>query len=142
MAASAPVTAADVELLDAPCAAAPKPPSSDSCGGSVAPLQPPVAACLDRWARLRDALNPLARGCEGYRALSDDVSIPELHASVAVPAARLPGEARRSLRGSMRTLWAYAGPGLLISVGYMDPGNWCARRAGARGRFCAPRRLG
>ena len=30
----------------------------------------------------------------------------------------------RSLRSKLSTMWAYAGPGLLISVGYMDPGNW------------------
>jgi hypothetical protein len=75
------------------------------------------------------ALNPLApRARDGYVfSVLDDASIPELHASVAVPAARGPGEARRTFMQSLKALWAYAGPGLLISVGYMDPGNWCVR---------------
>ncbi len=32
-----------------------------------------------------------------------------------------------------RKLWRYAGPGLLVSVGYMDPGNWATDiEAGSR----------
>ena len=141
---SAPVTRADCELLeaDAACGAPPEPPARDSCSGDSA-AEPPVP-CLDRWARLRAALNPLnARAYEGYSAL-DDASIPELNSSVAVPAARRPEEGRRSLRAALRTLWAYAGPGLLISVGYMDPGNWCAPRgpAGQSVRWAVARRVG
>lgn len=128
---SAPVTLTDCELLeaDASCGAPREPPARDSCSGDSAE-EPPVT-CLDRWARLRSALNPLNdRAYEGYNAL-DDASIPELNASVAVPPARRPEEGRRSVRATLRTLWAYAGPGLLISVGYMDPGNWCAPRGQA-----------
>ena len=47
-------------------------------------------------------------------------SLPESHASVAVPSA-----------GSWwRRLLAFTGPGYLISVGYMDPGNWATDIAG------------
>src|SRR5579859_7789743 len=42
-------------------------------------------------------------------------SLPELHRSMAVP------EAGAS---KWRKLLAFAGPGFLVSVGYMDPGNW------------------
>lgn len=42
------------------------------------------------------------------------VSLPEVHRSVRIPAA-----------ASFRTrLWMFLGPGFLIAVGYMDPGNW------------------
>ncbi len=41
-------------------------------------------------------------------------SLPESHRSVAVPAGA----------SWVRKLWAYGGPGFLVAVGYMDPGNW------------------
>lgn len=41
-------------------------------------------------------------------------SLPEVHESVAIP-----------IRGSVtRKMLAFAGPAFLVSVGYMDPGNW------------------
>jgi manganese transport protein len=47
-------------------------------------------------------------------------SLPEVFASVRVPAT-----------GSFwRKLLAFAGPGLMVSVGYMDPGNWATDLAG------------
>ena len=47
-------------------------------------------------------------------------SLPEVHASVAVPPA-----------GSwLRKFLAFSGPGYLVSVGYMDPGNWATSIAG------------
>jgi manganese transport protein len=47
-------------------------------------------------------------------------SLPEVHASVQIPRT-----------GSLwRKLLAFAGPGLLVSVGYMDPGNWATDLAG------------
>src|SRR5881275_2650775 len=42
-------------------------------------------------------------------------SLEEMHATVAVPAATA---------GFWRQYRAFAGPALLVSVGYMDPGNW------------------
>ena len=46
-------------------------------------------------------------------------SLPEMHRSVALPA------------GSwVRRLLAFAGPAYLVSVGYMDPGNWATDLAG------------
>jgi len=47
-------------------------------------------------------------------------SLPEVHASVAVPATA----------GGMRKLFAFMGPGYMVSVGYMDPGNWATDLAG------------
>jgi len=46
-------------------------------------------------------------------------SLSESHGSVAVPA-----------RGFWRRLMAFVGPGYLVAVGYMDPGNWATDLAG------------
>ncbi len=48
-------------------------------------------------------------------------SLPESHRTVAVPAHGA---------GWWRKLGAFAGPGYLVAVGYMDPGNWATGIAG------------
>jgi manganese transport protein len=48
-------------------------------------------------------------------------SLPEVHGSVPIPG--------RSA-GRIRRFFAFAGPGFLVSVGYMDPGNWATSLAG------------
>jgi manganese transport protein len=48
------------------------------------------------------------------------VSLPEVHRTVEVP----------TTGGFWKKLLAYAGPGYLVSVGYMDPGNWATDLAG------------
>ena len=49
-----------------------------------------------------------------WRRSIGEASLPEVHRSVVVPAA-----------GSFwRKLAAFSGPGFLVAVGYMDPGNW------------------
>jgi manganese transport protein len=56
----------------------------------------------------------------GWRRASVSVSLPEVHGTVAVPES-----------GSFwRKLMAFAGPGYLVAVGYMDPGNWATDLAG------------
>ncbi|MGE3959233.1 MAG: Nramp family divalent metal transporter [Vicinamibacterales bacterium] len=47
-------------------------------------------------------------------------SLPEVHGSVPVPHGA----------GFWRKLMAFAGPGYLVAVGYMDPGNWATDIAG------------
>ncbi|MFZ4666928.1 MAG: Nramp family divalent metal transporter [Prochlorotrichaceae cyanobacterium] len=47
-------------------------------------------------------------------------SLPEVHRSIPIP----------QTRSFWRKLLAYAGPGYLVSVGYMDPGNWATDIAG------------
>lgn len=47
-------------------------------------------------------------------------SLPEVHRSVRVPDAA----------GWFRRLFAFVGPGYLVAVGYMDPGNWATALAG------------
>jgi manganese transport protein len=47
-------------------------------------------------------------------------SLPEVHRSVPVP----------NGAGFLRKLFAFMGPGYLVAVGYMDPGNWATSLAG------------
>jgi manganese transport protein len=59
----------------------------------------------------------------GWRLPAGSVSLPEVHGSIAVP----------SGAGFWRKLFAFAGPGFLVAVGYMDPGNWATDlQGGAR----------
>ena len=51
----------------------------------------------------------------GWRHARRGNSLPEVHGSITVP----PADA-----SFWRKLWAFTGPGLLVAVGYMDPGNW------------------
>jgi manganese transport protein len=57
---------------------------------------------------------------DGWRQPSGTVSLPEVHGSVPIP---LTG-------GFWRKMLAFAGPGYLVAVGYMDPGNWATDLAG------------
>jgi manganese transport protein len=55
----------------------------------------------------------------GWRAERRDAPLAEVFRSVAVP------------KGSpLRRLAAFLGPGYLVAVGYMDPGNWATSLAG------------
>lgn len=47
-------------------------------------------------------------------------SLPEVHRSIPIP----------NVKSFWRKMLAYAGPGYLVSVGYMDPGNWATDIAG------------
>src|SRR5579883_2446863 len=47
-------------------------------------------------------------------------SLPEVHRSIPVP----------SGAGFWRKILAFSGPGFLVAVGYMDPGNWATDIAG------------
>jgi len=56
----------------------------------------------------------------GWRLPPGSVSLPEVHGSIAIPEGA----------GFFRKLLAFAGPGYLVAVGYMDPGNWATDLAG------------
>jgi manganese transport protein len=57
---------------------------------------------------------------EGWRNPQQQPSLPEVHRSLAVPK-----------KGSwLRKFFAFAGPGYMVAVGYMDPGNWATDIAG------------
>lgn len=55
-----------------------------------------------------------------WRRKRSSLSLSEVHGSVVVP----------SQYSFSRKLWAFAGPGFLVAVGYMDPGNWATDLAG------------
>ncbi len=55
-----------------------------------------------------------------WRKAAGEFSLPEVHRSI-----RVPGQG-----GFWRKLLAFAGPGFLVAVGYMDPGNWATDLAG------------
>jgi manganese transport protein len=57
---------------------------------------------------------------QGWHTERGAASLAEVHASIKVP----------KQAGFWRTLLAFVGPGLLVSVGYMDPGNWATDLAG------------
>ncbi len=55
-----------------------------------------------------------------WRRKVSENSLPEVHRSIAVPANA----------SFWRKLLAFSGPGFLVAVGYMDPGNWATDLAG------------
>ncbi len=57
---------------------------------------------------------------KGWRQDVKENSLGEVHGSVHVPTGS----------GFFKTLLAYAGPGMMVAVGYMDPGNWATDIAG------------
>ncbi|MGG0185256.1 Nramp family divalent metal transporter [Bacillus rhizoplanae] len=69
----------------------------------------------------KEHVNALAVDQEkGWRQSSDQPSLQEVHRSLHVPKS-----------GSwLRKFLAFAGPGYLVAVGYMDPGNWATDIAG------------
>jgi len=59
----------------------------------------------------------------GWRFPRTGPSLPEVYRSVRVPKGR-------GWWGVIRKLLAFSGPGYLVAVGYMDPGNWATDLAG------------
>src|SRR5712672_2137985 len=55
----------------------------------------------------------------GWRLPASNLSLPEVHGSIAIPHGA----------GFWRKMFAFAGPGYLVAVGYMDPGNWATEVA-------------
>ncbi|MBS0563378.1 MAG: Nramp family divalent metal transporter [Proteobacteria bacterium] len=53
-----------------------------------------------------------------WRRSRGDAALSEVHRSVALPA------------GRWRRIAAFLGPGYMVAVGYMDPGNWATSLAG------------
>src|SRR5881398_3880392 len=61
-----------------------------------------------------------ARPRAAWRRTGDQVSLPEVHRTILVP----------QTASFWRKLMAISGPGFLVAVGYMDPGNWATDLAG------------
>lgn len=57
---------------------------------------------------------------KGWRTEKTANSLPEVFSSINIP----------KDAGFWRKLMAFAGPGLMVAVGYMDPGNWATDIAG------------
>jgi len=57
---------------------------------------------------------------KAWRKEKTEHSLPEVYATVHVP----------EHAGFFRKLLAFTGPGLMVAVGYMDPGNWATDIAG------------
>ena len=55
-----------------------------------------------------------------WRHERSTLSLPEVHGTIPVPVTA----------SFWRKLFAFAGPGYLVAVGYMDPGNWASDIAG------------
>src|ERR1700745_3006161 len=55
-----------------------------------------------------------------WRREVGNVSLPEVHRSIVVPVTA----------SFWRKLFAFSGPGFLVAVGYMDPGNWATDLSG------------
>src|SRR5256885_5360587 len=62
----------------------------------------------------------LERSGKGWRLPSGTPSLSEVHRTIPVP----------KQLGFWRKLLAFSGPGYLVAVGYMDPGNWATDLAG------------
>lgn len=67
----------------------------------------------------RDAMRIRPQSID-YTQAPETVSLPEVNASIPI----------RANASSWRKMLAFAGPGLLVAVGYMDPGNWATDLAG------------
>jgi len=65
-----------------------------------------------------ESLEPLPDA--GWRRAAASASLPEVHRTIVVP----------SGASFWRKCLAFAGPGFLVAVGYMDPGNWATDLAG------------
>lgn len=57
---------------------------------------------------------------KGWKKSSSNVSLPEVHGSINIPQSG----------GFWKKFSAFIGPGLMVAVGYMDPGNWATDIAG------------
>src|SRR6184192_155012 len=57
---------------------------------------------------------------KAWRRTGGQVSLPEVHRTILVP----------QTASFWRKLMAFSGPGFLVAVGYMDPGNWATDLAG------------
>ncbi|HEY8900082.1 MAG TPA: Nramp family divalent metal transporter [Chthoniobacterales bacterium] len=62
----------------------------------------------------------MKRDDRAWRREAAAMSLPEVHRSIVVP----------SDAPFWRKMLAFAGPGFLVAVGYMDPGNWATDLAG------------
>lgn len=88
------------------------------CGYSICYIQHGARRTL--LIMSQHVLDRLKREVAWHEVPADMPSLPEANATVHVPR-----------DGNwLRRLFAFAGPGYMVSVGYMDPGNWATDLAG------------
>src|SRR6266478_4580384 len=63
---------------------------------------------------MAEFVDPIIDSSALRRPLPGAPSLPESHRTIPVP----------STASWLRKIFAFAGPGYLVAVGYMDPGNW------------------
>ena len=71
-------------------------------------------------------MNTAALGRDAFsigRSAAGSPSLPEVHRTIEVPKGASSG-------ANAKRLLAFAGPGYMVAVGYMDPGNWATSIAG------------
>ncbi len=64
--------------------------------------------------------NDITKTSTGWLKENKTHSLPEVHASIRVP----------RVAGFWKKMFAFVGPGMMVAVGYMDPGNWATDIAG------------
>jgi manganese transport protein len=64
--------------------------------------------------------NDITKISKGWLKENTTPSLPEVFSSIAVPRAA----------GFWKKMFAFVGPGMMVAVGYMDPGNWATDIAG------------
>src|SRR6187401_2855502 len=64
--------------------------------------------------------NEAVQPSSGWQSSPTLPSLPEVHGSIPIPHGA----------GFWKKMMAFAGPGYLVAVGYMDPGNWATDLAG------------
>src|SRR5437762_8327090 len=68
----------------------------------------------------KSAQPPPPESNAGWRTAAQAPSLREVHRTIAIPKSY----------GFWRKMLAFSGPGYLVAVGYMDPGNWATDLAG------------
>jgi hypothetical protein len=81
-------------------------------GVTFSELRGEPAQNIDIQSNMKSNPNTLNTG--PWRRQAGEVSLPEVHGSIRVP----------KTASFWRKMLAFAGPGALVAVGYMDPGNW------------------
>ena len=73
-----------------------------------------------------------ASGASGWRLERREAPLADVYRSIAVPGSNDAdgAQALPSTGTSFRKFGAFVGPGYLVAVGYMDPGNWATSIAG------------
>ena len=67
-------------------------------------------------------------GAGGWRLAQREAPLADVFRSIPIPARAAPAGGRAA--HPLRRLGAFIGPGYLVAVGYMDPGNWATAIAG------------